>query len=82
MHGLLTRPPAWLPVDKATPSLPDELASPSPLPSPCRRRRFDNRLAVEEANDKFYAAFTSGSLLAMAEIWGRGKLLGWLGWVG
>eukprot|EP00887_Chlorella_sp_A99_P002915 scaffold6.g2915.t1 len=38
-----------------------------------QQRRFDNRLAVEEANDKFYAAFASGSLPAMAEMWGKGE---------
>jgi len=38
-----------------------------------RRRRFDNRLAVEEANDAFYAAFMSGSLKDMSAIWGKGE---------
>jgi len=37
-----------------------------------RRRRFDNRLAVEEANEAFYAAFQSGSLKDMSAIWGAG----------
>lgn len=46
----------------------------SPPRSGCgRRRRFDNRLAVEEANDRFYAAFTSGNLPGMASIWGKGE---------
>lgn len=39
----------------------------------CRRRRFDNRLAIEEANDAFYAAFISGSQSAMAAVWGVGE---------
>lgn len=38
-----------------------------------QRRRFDARLAVEEANDRFYAAFQSGSLPAMGEVWGKGE---------
>jgi ketosteroid isomerase-like protein len=37
-----------------------------------RKRRFDVRLAVEEANSAFYAAFTSGSLSMMSATWGRG----------
>ena len=44
-----------------------------PLHPPPRRRRFDNRLAVEEANDAFYEAFRSGSLSAMSAIWGEGE---------
>lgn len=38
-----------------------------------RRRRFDNRLAVEEANDAFYSAFSSGNLSAMSSVWGTGE---------
>ncbi|PSC68639.1 F-box SKIP8 [Micractinium conductrix] len=38
-----------------------------------QRRRFDVRLAVEEANERFYAAFQSGSLAAMSEVWGSGE---------
>ncbi|KAL4423514.1 hypothetical protein ABPG77_003647 [Micractinium sp. CCAP 211/92] len=38
-----------------------------------QRRRFDARLAVEEANDRFYKAFQSGSLAAMADVWGKGE---------
>lgn len=36
------------------------------------RRRQDNRLAVEEANEKFYQAFRTGNLLLMSQIWGTG----------
>ncbi|KAL6750272.1 hypothetical protein V8C86DRAFT_2816894 [Haematococcus lacustris] len=32
----------------------------------------DAKLAVEEANGAFYAAFSSGNLQAMNEIWGFG----------
>ncbi|EFN58975.1 hypothetical protein CHLNCDRAFT_137591 [Chlorella variabilis] len=38
-----------------------------------QRRRFDSRLAVEEANERFYKAFQSGSLAAMSEVWGKGE---------
>ncbi len=38
----------------------------------CRKRRFDNRYAVEEANERFYRAFESGSLKAMTAVWGTG----------
>jgi len=38
-----------------------------------RRRRFDNRYAIEEANDAFYHAFQTGNLKAMSEIWGTGE---------
>jgi hypothetical protein len=33
---------------------------------------FDGRHAVEEANERFYAAFQSGSIQAMADAWGTG----------
>ncbi|KAI3433936.1 hypothetical protein D9Q98_003738 [Chlorella vulgaris] len=38
-----------------------------------QRRRFDSRLAVEEANQRFYTAFQSGSLAKMSEVWGKGE---------
>lgn len=47
-------------------------ASASQLPCFCRKRRDDNRLAVEEANDAFYDAFRGGNYVAMAKIWGSG----------
>lgn len=31
------------------------------------------RLAVEEANEMFYSAFRSGSLIDMSRIWGKGE---------
>ncbi|WPT15520.1 F-box protein SKIP8 [Picochlorum sp. SENEW3] len=37
-----------------------------------QKRRDDNRLAVEEANDAFYDAFRGGNYVAMAKIWGSG----------
>ena len=40
------------------PALPSKPCSPSFLG--CRRRRFDGRLAVEEANQRFYTAFQVG----------------------
>jgi len=40
--------------------------------SSCRRRRQDSRLAVEEANEKFYQAFRTGNLQLMSQIWGSG----------
>lgn len=35
-------------------------------------RRHDNRVGVEEANQRFYAAMQNGDLAAMEAIWGQG----------
>ena len=35
----------------------------------CRRRRFDARLAVEEANDRFYAAFQVSACARQWKTW-------------
>ena len=36
-------------------------------------RRHDSRVAVEEANRRFYAAMQSADLAAMQQIWGHGQ---------
>lgn len=38
-----------------------------------QQKQVDSRLAVEEANRKFYKAFGSGKIQEMAEIWGEGE---------
>ncbi len=37
-----------------------------------QKKRQDNRIAVEEANDHFYDAFRNGDYAAMSQIWGSG----------
>lgn len=36
-------------------------------------KRRDNRIAVEEANERFYNAFRDGNVAAMSQIWGSGE---------
>ena len=36
-------------------------------------KRQDNRIAVEEANERFYEAFRNGNYAAMSQIWGTGQ---------
>lgn len=38
-----------------------------------QRRREDNRLAVEDANNQFYDAFRAGDYVSMSKIWGSGE---------
>lgn len=38
-----------------------------------QKKRQDNRIAVEEANDHFYDAFRNGNYAAMSKIWGNGE---------
>lgn len=36
-------------------------------------KRQDNRIAIEEANERFYEAFRNGNYAAMSQIWGTGQ---------
>lgn len=58
-------------LDKAIDNEEYELAA--SLRDEIQAKRQDNRIGVEEANERFYDAFRNGNYVAMSQIWGSGE---------